>query len=167
MSKFDVWDQKAFPDPMPELDKQKMISAEEEFIEEFKRLRIEAKKLDPHVIQGASETYYQNKDKVDEKLAETKKDITDAYKEKFTYYNLENVIYDDKQTIASAFDFFEELRKRNLPKEESKPIDEEYKPTFVKSAEKEAQKIKTENPYKGKQKIQPNLLSFNDDIDNY
>jgi hypothetical protein len=145
MSKFDVWDQKAFQEPMPKLDPKKMIEAEEEFIEEFKKLRIEAKKLDPHMIKGASETYYEQTDKVNEKLAETKKDIKEAYKEKFTYYNLEDIVYDDKQTIARAFDFFEELRKRNLPKEETKPIDEEFKPIFMKSVEK-AQEIKVESP---------------------
>jgi len=157
--KFDVWDNPNQEKDFPEIDEDKFKIKDKQTIRELKNMIYQSENQVHDVVRG-SEGFAQKTHNVFDAIDSYKKEQPAPVTNQWLYYNLEDVDIDDARTRQSAFDFLEELKKRNEPQEVAPSMETEFRPTFS----SKSTKMKTENENKTKATIQANQLSFGDDL---
>jgi hypothetical protein len=158
--KFDVWndqyDDKGFPTVSDDFFKIK----DKNTIKELANIMHTPETTIPDMIKG-TETFSQKSHNVFDALDNYKKEHPTPVSNQWNYYSLEDVETDDAKTLTNAYDFLDELKKRNAPPGENMDaMDTEFKPTFrVKEG-----KMKMEKDKKAKAMMEPSKLSFGDDF---
>ena len=157
--KFDVWDNNQPEKDFPEIDEDKFKIKDKQTIRELKNMIYQSENSAHDVVRG-TEQFAQKTHNVFDAIDSYKKEQPAPVTNQWLYYNLEDVDTDDARTRQSAFDFLEELKRRNEPQEVVTAMETEFKPTFS----SRQTKMKTENEHKPKATIEANKLSFGDDL---
>jgi len=156
--KFDVWSNQEVKD-FPEIDEEKFKITDKKVIKELKNIMYKSEKPAPVFIQGSNQ-FSEKSQNIFGTLDTIKKEQPASVSNQWLYYNLEDVDIDDAKTRQSAYDFLDELKKRNEPIQNSNEMETEFKPTF--STRPDKMKIEKEN--KGKQSVERSRLSFGDEF---
>lgn len=161
----DVWKDDHLSKEIPVISREKILITDKDLIEQFSKLIVDdsSDKKKDYVVPGGDEKFLENTANLHKIFDNIEAEAAKTREVKTTYYNLEDVKVDDSETLRSAYDFLEELKKRNERQtiESQSEIDENYKPTFTKNISK----IRDEKPREsGKNKQNTYQLSFSDDI---
>jgi len=158
--KFDVWSDPLEDKGFPEINEDKFKITDKNTIRELKNIMYKTEKPNPIFIEGSSNQFSQKSRNVFETLDTLKKEQPASVSNQWLYYNLEDVDISDSKMTTNAFDFLEELKKRNQPVVNTSEMETEFKPHFSTRPDK----IKVEKENKGKRTVERSKLSFGDEI---
>lgn len=159
----DVWKNEQEGKELPTISRDKILVTDKTLIEEFSKLMLDDKNLKKdYIVPGGEEKFVKNTTELHKIFDNIEADASKIYREKWTYYNLEDTNIDDPETLKSAHDFLEGLKKKNADQADIQDeLDLNYKPTF----QKNTTKVKEEKPKElPKSKLNTNQLSFSDEI---
>ena len=159
--KFDVWDNPNISEDKDfrEIDEENFKIKDKQTVRELKNMIYKSENVVSDVVRG-NEQFSQKTHNVFDAIDSFKKEQPASVTNQWLYYNLEDVDIDDAKTTKSAYDFLDELKRRNEPQQVPVSMETEFKPTFS----SKPTKMKTEHENRGKATIETNKLSFGDDL---
>ena len=163
------------PEAFRDIDEAKFNLNTETINELTKIYDMNKKNIDQFIFrpQTVSNNFSNKSDSISDALRETelkisleKENMNKGISNKFIYYNLEDINYNNEQAITSALEFLislDQKAEKNLMKDlENMAIDIEYKPKFSKERIKKNQDMEIEKPKKKSDNVKK--LSFIDDL---
>ncbi len=157
---FQTWNEIPEPKDFPEINEEKFKITDKATIKELKKIMYSTEKSNPTIVKGSNQ-FTEKAQNVFGVLDTIKAEQSASASNRWLYYNLEDVEIDDATMRQGAFDFLDQLGKRNAPQQTSvTEMELEFRPTFQRNPDK----IKKEKDLKGKQSVEKGMLSFGDEL---